>query len=290
VTEEEVQAAGAEGAPRGWYLDPDGGAKLRLWNGSEWTEKRREPALDGMGTRAKVACAFLGIAVLVNLAVIPVDLNYADRLSAQLEDRSLTLDEAEGAENAFVAGGLFYLVTLLAGAIAFIAWFRGAYESAGALSGQKLRRSPAWAVFGWFIPILALWWPKQTANDIWRGGDPAARGNPDWTALPVAPLVNWWWALWLLAGFAGAIVGNLLSSELVLTDSVTANVPDQVLKDERTGALLDVGASMLLAIAGVLAFLFVTRASKRQQVLFRDVREREATNGAPQEEGKQPPA
>jgi hypothetical protein len=28
-----------EQAPLGWYPDPAGSSKLRLWNGSEWTDR-----------------------------------------------------------------------------------------------------------------------------------------------------------------------------------------------------------------------------------------------------------
>lgn len=34
-----IEDTTAEPAPSGWYPDPAGSYKLRLWNGSEWTDK-----------------------------------------------------------------------------------------------------------------------------------------------------------------------------------------------------------------------------------------------------------
>jgi len=34
-----IENRGTEVAPFGWYPDPAGSHKLRLWNGTEWTDK-----------------------------------------------------------------------------------------------------------------------------------------------------------------------------------------------------------------------------------------------------------
>jgi hypothetical protein len=75
----------------------------------------------------------------------------------------------------------------LAGAIAFIVWLYRAYHNLDAVAPDKRRFGHGWAIGGWFVPIMALWRPKQIVNDVWRGGGTSQ-----------ASVVAWfWWAAWV---------------------------------------------------------------------------------------------
>ena len=143
-----------------------------------------------------------------------------------------------------------------------------------AITGQPLRFGAGWSIGAWFIPIFNLWRPKQIANDIWRGGDPAARDNSAWAALRVSPLVHWWWALYLLAGMIGGIGGAMLSVDPVLSDSVAfeqgrptvGDAPPTMseLESERAAGIVLAVSAALEAVAAIVAIYFVKQASERQ--------------------------
>jgi hypothetical protein len=74
----------------------------------------------------------------------------------------------------------------LACGIAFIVWFHRCY---GNVPASDRRYSRGWAVWGWFVPIVVLWRPKQIANDMLRSR----------VGRFVSPrFVTVWWALFLV--------------------------------------------------------------------------------------------
>ncbi len=91
------------------------------------------------------------------------------------------------------------LLSLVAAAIAFIVWLWQAYGNMRPLGIANPRYARGWAIAGWFVPVANLVIPKLLANDVWRAGDPdLAPGERNWQARRVAPLVHWWWALYLV--------------------------------------------------------------------------------------------
>lgn len=92
--------------------------------------------------------------------------------------------------------GLVLGLAQLATAVLFLVWFYRARGNAG-WSDWRQRLAPAWAIWGWFVPVIFLWFPVQVMAGIWRAGQaPAARAKP-------MVLVAMWWSCWLLAWFTG---------------------------------------------------------------------------------------
>jgi hypothetical protein len=87
--------------------------------------------------------------------------------------------------------------------VMFIRWFKRAYENLPSLGVPKLRFGSGWTIGSWFVPFLNLFRPKQIANDIWRGSDPAAEAEQgeDWHRRPVTPLLHWWWGFYLFSNY-----------------------------------------------------------------------------------------
>jgi hypothetical protein len=84
--------------------------------------------------------------------------------------------------------------------VPFLVWFYRARVNADG-HGWPQRRSPAWAVAGWIIPVVNFWFPFQIMADIWRAGLPAeARAKP-------ATLPQLWWACWLAFFLLSSVVG-----------------------------------------------------------------------------------
>ena len=228
-----------------------------------------QPAIDPprrLGGIAWWAYSVLGLAIVANLIQIPIALDYADKVQLQIDHHSLTLQEAKDAEDAFGAASILYGVSALTGAIGFLIWWWRAYSNLPGITRQELRFGRGWAIGAWFVPILNLWRPKQIGNDIWRGGDPNARGNRDWTSLPVNQLVHWWWALYLLASVLDGVAGALLSTDPVLSNSVSGhNAPTTSdLREEHAAAVVYAASSAIEVIAAATAIVFIKRASDRQ--------------------------
>jgi hypothetical protein len=78
----------------------------------------------------------------------------------------------------------------------FLVWLYHASRNAED-SGYPQRWSPGWAIGGWFVPVIFLWFPYQVVSDIWRAGQaPERRARTPW------PVVAWW-TCWLLAWVTG---------------------------------------------------------------------------------------
>ena len=75
----------------------------------------------------------------------------------------------------------------------FLVWFYRARKNADG-RGQQQRWGAGWAIGGWFVPIVSLWFPYQIMADIWRANLPAERRNQP------AVLPGFWWGCWLAGG------------------------------------------------------------------------------------------
>jgi uncharacterized protein DUF4328 len=84
-------------------------------------------------------------------------------------------------------------VTTFGLSILFVVWFRRARINAER-HGYRQRRARGWAVWGWIVPIVNIWFPFQIMGDIWRAGLPAEERRK------TARLPALWWTCWLLSG------------------------------------------------------------------------------------------
>jgi hypothetical protein len=119
--------------------------------------------------------------------------------------------------------------------ITFIRWLSRAYRNVEPLTGSAPRFRTSSAIWGWFVPILSLWRPKQIVNDVWRSG--GAERQPRF--------VTGWWILFLL--------GDALALRSTFS-SLT----------ERQSEQLGLAASILSVAAAVLAIRVVGAATQRQ--------------------------
>jgi hypothetical protein len=80
----------------------------------------------------------------------------------------------------------------------YLIWFQRVRVNAEVFSpsGHRMRRG--WAIGGWFVPIVNLWFPRRIALDIWDASSP--RSKPGWHGL-----VNIWWTLWIFSLLAGRV-------------------------------------------------------------------------------------
>jgi hypothetical protein len=79
------------------------------------------------------------------------------------------------------------LVSNLTSLVVFVAfvitlvWVHASATTAARL-GLPAKRSPGWAVGGFLIPVVDLWWPYQSVRDLFPPGHPARRVVVQWWA------------------------------------------------------------------------------------------------------------
>ncbi|MET0627661.1 MAG: DUF4328 domain-containing protein [Acidimicrobiia bacterium] len=144
-----------------------------------------------------------------------------------------------------------FLGLLALTAIAFIAWFAVAYSNLDAF-GVDRGYSTGWAVYGWLVPFLCWWRPKQLADEIWQTVDVANGGRPE--RQPRSPLVWSWWAAWVACTVVALFATRGSSDDATTIDeALTSNLWYSV-------------RAVFFVVAAVLA-IFVVRTITRAQRL-----------------------
>lgn len=117
------------------------------------------------------------------------------------------IEVADGAADASdwreqVMGSTQFVLMLLA-FIALVLWTYRAYENLhGLRQFPRLRHSAGAAGWGWFVPILSLWYPYQVMRDIWHLTQRYERPAGTEGYERDHTLIGGWWALRLLTIYA----------------------------------------------------------------------------------------
>ncbi|WP_328430302.1 DUF4328 domain-containing protein [Streptomyces sp. NBC_00443] len=85
-----------------------------------------------------------------------------------------------------------------------IAWLDDMRGRADGAWPQGQRRSRAWLIFAWVLPVGNLFIPKMFVNDLWAAGQPAQRRKRGHPLLTV-----WWLAVIVAFGWSGAALGRV---------------------------------------------------------------------------------
>lgn len=249
-----VPQAPAEGPP------PSNGRPVVTMPGGPPTTPRTEIAppparpYKHIGGVARAVMVLLAIGIAADLIAAISDVGYVGLMERIRDGGPVTIAEAQAADLRQVWIGLVQSGILLATIITFLVWFHRAYSNLGAL-GAARRHKLGWAIGGWFVPILWFFRPKAIANDIWRASDPVlgrdvGRG---YEGAPVSPLINLWWAAFLISNWAGS-----RALRISLSEPQTA---DDLVSSARFTMYSDAGA----AVAGALALVVVWAMTKRQE-------------------------
>jgi short-subunit dehydrogenase len=201
-----------DGPPRprpvpGWYDDPSSPGRPRWWDGERWAPPGGAPARpdraptappgtpphaidipqEQAGASRARAFLFVGM-VSYALSVVCTVITFDWFLSWYIDFIEETMDAVERNDVAPVptmpaltgtqtaAQLLSYVASigsLLAGII-FVVWFYRAMVNARGL-GLPARLSPVWAVLGFIIPIISLWFPYWCAKDLFPHGHPGRK-------------------------------------------------------------------------------------------------------------------
>jgi hypothetical protein len=206
-----------------------------------------------LASRASWAKRLLLVAGLVDtLAVITGLASY--RLADRAASGSATFEQFNAAEVRHDLVILIQMAVYLVAAVVFIRWFHRAYANLPAVGIVGLDHSAGWAIGAWFVPIISLFWPKQIADEIWRGSDPLL--EPDqgrsWRQGKVPVLVGVWWLAFIASGLLVGAGWELWGGA-------------ETYADIKLAAVVEVTGNALGVLSGALAFVVVDRTSERQQ-------------------------
>lgn len=147
-------------------------------------------AADTAAQRASTAAIAVAVAAIAQVAV------------AVLLAKSLAAIQAEGTAGApsrSLADRLSNTAMFVSGCL-WLSWFKPVHRAVD--RAGRLRHGGDWWFWGWVIPVVAEFRPKQMVNDVWRAADgPGEFSAPPWQ-------MQAWWALWVgatVARVAGAV-------------------------------------------------------------------------------------
>jgi hypothetical protein len=175
-----------------------------------------------LDSRARWAIGVLLLTVALDVVAFVSDYLEFDLYDGIVGGSHFTQGQIDATDNrqAVVAGLEF--VAFVAAAIVFLLWFHGAYRNLRAVGGHQ-RYGEGWAIGAWFVPVLNVFRPKQIANDIWRGSDPATPHRAPADDDRVPPLLAWWWGVFLVSAWvqniaARAFFGGSSASDIRSAD------------------------------------------------------------------------
>ncbi|MBX6749451.1 MAG: DUF4328 domain-containing protein, partial [Micromonosporaceae bacterium] len=138
-------------------------------------------------------------------------------------------------------------------AVTFLVWLFRARANAELLSPWPHRRARPWLIFGWFVPVVSLWFPKQIIDDIWTSSKPGAFAwTRDLATARRSGLVWAWWLAWL----AGTWITQVINRQLARADDLSSM---------RKAALFDIAANAMSIIAAALAIGVVLTITRFQE-------------------------
>ncbi len=188
----------------------------------------------------RAAAALLGLVIAVDLFAVYADLVLYDVTGDLMDGASggavtRRLDDANSLNS--VAAGV-QAGSLVVCAIVYLCWFVRVRANAGVFDPNAQSMKPWWAVGGWFVPFVNLWYPRRITRDIWDASSPVG-------ARTSYLLVNAWWTLWIVSLLADR-VGSAQSGDADTADGIHAGAYALMISDT-----LDIAAAAL-AIALVL--------------------------------------
>ncbi|GAA4980198.1 hypothetical protein HD597_011865 [Nonomuraea thailandensis] len=166
---------------------------------------------------------------------------FVDRMIADLD--SVSDSEIDTADLVYGLSGIAEFGVYVVAVVAFLVWLSRVRANAELLSPGGHRRTRPWVIFGWVVPIINFWYPKQIVDDIWYASQPGS---------PSRGLINAWWAAWLV----GSLVSNFAGRLLFAADD---------LETLAGAARFDVVSIGLLLVAAVLAIGVIRKISNAQE-------------------------
>ena len=191
-------------------------------------------------SRAQWVTALLLIVILIDVLAVIFDFSQIGLLSRAQAGIPVSEAEAVANDSRQAMMGFIYFAAFIVTAIVFCLWIHRAHRNLPALGARDLKYSPAWAVGGFFVPILSLYRPYQVTKEIWKASDP--NEGPDWQDAPTSSLIGWWWVTFIVSSYAGYILLRMALSAETISDFMSLSVMTLVTD------IIDIPAAILAII------------------------------------------
>lgn len=211
--------------------------------------KSKYPFVSGH-SRAQWVTILLLIVILIDVLAVISDFSEIQLLSRVQAGLPISEAEAVANDSRQTMMGFIYFIAYIVTAIIFCFWIHRSHRNLPSLGVRDLKYSPAWAVGGFFVPILSLYRPYQVTKEIWKASDPNA--GLDWQGASVSPLIGWWWGIFIISNYIDRLAVKIsLSAETIssiMSSSVMTLVTD----------IVDIPAA-------ILAIMLVQAITQRQE-------------------------
>ncbi|WP_338699756.1 DUF4328 domain-containing protein [Streptomyces sp. Q6] len=204
---------------------------------------------NGFATAAVVLLCLVIVADLGSVAAGVAEYRFASDLASG-DWSGFSESDLDRVDDLYTLAGRAQMLTLVAAAIGFIAWFLRVRDNAHALAPFGQSKARAWAIFGFFVPVVCLWFPRRIAHDTWQ----ASADGLDFSRKEArVGSIDRWWFLWLL---------NLLLGWTANRSYNDAESIDAI--KSATGALIFSDAVDI--VSAVAAILFVRALTRLQNL------------------------
>lgn len=239
----------------GWYADPQDPARLRWWDGAQWTD-RTMPLVRTSHWGPPLKRSWLRVALVLQFALAAYIATATFTIYAALETLSFVEEVRLRPDTVSVEDGewidtlalwsLLEIPTTLVAGVLFIVWLYTVHHS-DRMDRLVLKHGSGWAIGGWFVPIMNMWRPFQMVTDVRRG----ATGDRDAAA---THRQGWWWGTWILS--------NVLMGVVAYYYGVAYDAPDPQFVDALgTAASWELAACVANILAAIFAILVVQQVT-----------------------------
>ncbi|NJQ02044.1 DUF4328 domain-containing protein [Streptomyces zingiberis] len=200
---------------------------------------------------AKAVQGLLAAVIVADLFSIASTAKFHGLWSTMIDQGSDAVSDQEYEQAAYwhEFASLVQGTTLLVCAVAFIVWFYRMRVNTEVVAPYAHSMASEWAVWGWLVPVVSLWFPHRIALDTWAASEPGHHLSA--TRRTSTALVNIWWLLWVTSVNFGIVASALYT---------VVEEPGAV---EKTLTLL-MAVDVVDIAAGVLAIVFVHRLTAMQ--------------------------
>lgn len=176
-------------------------------------------------SRARWVSIFLVLIVILDIVAVVSDYLRIQLINRAIRGEAITMAEATASDARQGNIGTIYLILFIITGILFCMWIHRAHRNLPSLGVSGLKYSPAWAVGGFFVPILNLFRPFQVTTEIWKASDPTTDINDSlaWQNAPTSPLIAFWWILFIITGILGYILLRVSLQAETLSEMLTAS-------------------------------------------------------------------
>lgn len=199
--------------------------------------------------RARLLVTALGICSGVFALRIPSSLMQLDLLGEMGRGVQVAHDVATANDARQTLIGDVALLALLATVVVCLFWMYRAYANLKMMGSKETAITPGWAVGYWFVPLVNLYRPYKTMQELWsRSATANAAG-----AVAAAPsLIGLWWLCYVGAGVVGRAAGVMASDAIQVSDLQQSTV-------------FLIVSDALLVLAGITFIMLVRQIDAAQQ-------------------------